>query len=72
MSQQPSAVLDTIQIRYDLSYLTYLRMKSWAQSRSVSMRLACNTLLNNALDEHGVTRDPAVLLGVRQPEEKPA
>lgn len=66
MTQQPSAALDTIQIRYRLPYLTFLRLKLWKQSRSVSMSVACNTLLNNALDDAGVSRDPAVLLGLEE------
>lgn len=66
MTQQPSAALDTIQIRYRLAYLTFLRMKAWKQSRPITMSVACNTLLNIALDEQEVTRDPAVLLGLEE------
>ncbi len=68
MTQQLPAKLDTIQIRYRIVYLTFLRMMAWKRQRSVTMSVACNTLLNNALDDAGITRDPAVLLGV---EEKP-
>ncbi len=68
MPQQPSATLDTIQIRYRINYMTFLRMMAWKRQRPVSMSVACNTLLNNALDEAGVTRDPGALLGL---EEKP-
>jgi len=68
MTQQPSAALDTIQIRYRISYLTFLRMKAWKQSGSLSMSEACNWLLTVALDELGVSNNPSVLLGL---EEKP-
>ncbi len=68
MTQRPSAALDTIQIRYRISYLTWLRMKVWKQSDPMSMSQACNMLLVRALDDYEITRDPAVLLGV---EEKP-
>jgi len=66
MPQQPSVTLDTIQIRYRISYLTFLRMMAWKRQRPVTMSVACNTLLNNALDEYGITRDPAALLGVKE------
>jgi len=66
MPQQPSAALDTIQIRYRISYLTWLRMKAWKQDNLPSMSKACNVLLDYALDKEGVTRDPAVLLGLEE------
>ncbi|MBA7474252.1 hypothetical protein ES707_09600 [subsurface metagenome] len=68
MTQQPSAALDTIQIRYRIGYMTFLRMMAWKRTQPLSMSKACNVLLNCALDEMKVTRDPAVLLGL---EEKP-
>ncbi|MBA7613098.1 hypothetical protein ES703_20341 [subsurface metagenome] len=68
MPQQPSAALDTMQIRYRINYLTWLRMQAWKRSRPVTMSVACNLLLNVALDKEGVSRDPNVLLGL---EEKP-
>lgn len=66
MTQQPSAALDTIQIRYRLPYLTFLRMKAWKQRLPISMSGACNVLLSLALDSEGVTADPAVLLGLEK------
>ena len=66
MPKQPSATLDTIQIRYRIAYMTFLRMMAWKRQRPVTMSVACNTLLNNALDEAGVTRDPNVLLGLAE------
>ena len=66
MTQQPSAALDTIQIRYRISYLTWLRMRLWKQQRPITMSVACNTLLNKALDDEGITRDPNVLLGLSE------
>ena len=66
MTEQCSAKLDTIQIRYRIAYMTFLRMMAWKRQRPVTMSVACNTLLNNALDEYGITRDPAVLLGVKE------
>lgn len=64
MPQQPSAALDTIQIRYRITYLTFLRMKAWKQRQPITMSVACNALLNKALDVEGVTADPNVLLGL--------
>ncbi len=66
MNQQHSASLDIIQIRYRISYMTWLRMMAWKRQRPVTMSVACNTLLNNALDDAGVTRDPGVLLGQKK------
>ncbi len=66
MTQQPSAALDTIQIRYRISYLTYLRMKAWAQHSGFSASETCGLLLAFALDRKGVTDDPAVLLGLEE------
>ncbi|GAI64857.1 unnamed protein product [marine sediment metagenome] len=66
MTQQPSAALDTIQIRYRISYLTWLRMRLWKQQRPITMSVACNMLLNKGLDDEGVTGDPAVLLGLEE------
>ena len=66
MTQQPSVALDTIQIRYRISYLTWLRMRAWAQHSEFSMSEACSLLLAFALDQKGVTIDPAVLLGLEQ------
>ena len=62
----PVAALDTIQIRYRISYLTWLRMRLWKQQRPITMSLACNMLLNKALDDEGITRDPNVLLGLQE------
>jgi len=64
MTQQPSAALDTIQIRYRISYLTWLRMKAWAQKEGLSVSDACEILLDHALTEYQVTADPNVLLGL--------
>lgn len=69
MTQQPSATLDTMQIRYRIAYMTFLRMMAWKRTRSVTMSVACNTLLNNALDDAGVTRDPGVLLGLEETKQ---
>ncbi len=66
MPQQPSVALDTIQIRYRISYLTWLRMKAWAQQQGLSTSDACGILLDRALTEYGVTADPAVLLGLEK------
>ena len=63
------AKLDAIQIRYRISYLTWLRMKLWKQSRPITMSVACNMLLNKGLDEHGITRDPNVLLGLKEKQD---
>jgi len=68
MTQQPSVALDTIQIRYRIGYMTFLRMMAWKRTQPVTMSEACDRLLNNALDEQGITRDPAVLLGLEKPE----
>ena len=68
MLQQPSVTLDTIQIRYRISYLTWLRMRAWAQANEGSMSRACERLLWVALNHLGVTEDPAVLLGLEKPE----
>ncbi len=68
MTQQPSAALDTMQIRYRIPYMTFLRMMAWKRGRPFTMSQACNKLLTRALDEIGITNDPAVLLGL---EEKP-
>jgi len=68
MPQQPSVTLDTIQIRYRISYLTWLRMKAWGQQQDMSPSEACQVLLFLALNEQGVTADPAVLLGLEKPE----
>ena len=66
MPQQPSVALDTIQIRYRISYLTWLRMKAWAQKEGLSVSDACGILLDHALTEYGVTADPNVLLGLEE------
>jgi len=66
MPQQPSAALDTIQIRYRIPYITWLRMQAWKRNRFGSMSVACARLLKNALDDAGVTADPAVLLGLSE------
>jgi len=66
MTRQDGATLDTVQIRYRIAYMTFLRMMAWKRKRPVTMSVACNTLLNNALDDAGVTRDPAVLLGTKE------
>jgi len=68
MPQQPSVTLDTIQIRYRISYLTWLRMRAWAQHQGLSLSAACGVLTDLALNEQGVTADPAVLLGLEKPE----
>lgn len=68
MTQRPSAALDTIQIRYRIAYLTWLRMRLWKQQRPITMSVACNRLLNKALDDEGVTSSPTRLLGL---PEKP-
>ncbi len=66
MIQQPSAALDTIQIRYRISYLTWLRMKALAQPFNMSISAVCNRLLDEALDDNNVPRDPNVLLGLEE------
>jgi len=66
MTQQRSAILGSIQIRYRIAYFTFLRMTAWKRERSIGMSLACDTLLNQALDAEGVTTDPAVLLGLEE------
>lgn len=66
MTQQPSAALDTIQIRYRISYLTWLRMQAWSRANEGSMSAACDHLLNYALERLGVSSDPAVLLGLEE------
>ena len=66
MPQQPSVALDTMQIRYRIGYMTFLRMMAWKRTQPVTMSVACDTLLNNALDDQGITRDPAVLLGMKE------
>jgi len=68
MPQQPSVALDTMQIRYRISYMTFLRMMAWKRTQPITMSQACNMLLNVALDEMGVTNDSAMLLGL---EKKP-
>jgi len=70
MPQQPSVALDTIQIRYRLPYLTFLRMKSFKQGYPLSMSQACNMLLECGLDQYGITKDPAVLLGLSEGSPK--
>lgn len=66
MTQQDGDTLDVIQIRYRIAYMTWLRMLAYKRSRPITMSVACNTLLNNALDDIGITRDPAVLLGQKE------
>ena len=66
MTQQPSVALDTIQIRYRIDYLTFLRLKAWKQTHDFSMSVACNKILACGLDMMGVTTDPAVLLGLEK------
>ncbi len=66
MTQQPSATLDIVQIRYRISYLTWLRMKLWAQSNQVSVSAACEWLLMHALDHQRIPIDPAMLLGLTE------
>ena len=66
MPQQPSAALDTIQIRYRISYLTWLRMRAFRQGYPLSMSQSCNMLLECGLNQYGITKDPAVLLGVKE------
>ena len=70
MPQQPSVALDTIQIRYRISYLTWLRMRAWAQHQELSVAKACGVLLDLALSEQGVSADPAVLLGLSEGSPK--
>ena len=70
MHQQPSVALDTIQIRYRISYLTWLRMRAWAQHQHLSVSVACGDLLDLALSEQGVANDPAVLLGLSEGSPK--
>jgi len=69
MTQQPSAALDTIQIRYRISYLTWLRMKAYAQFGTLTISKACNNLLVYALDLSGITDDPNVLLGLGEKKQ---
>lgn len=66
MPQQPSAALDTIQIRYRINYLTWLRMQAWKRGHPISMSEGCNMLLDRALDDLGITADPNVLLGLEE------
>lgn len=66
MIPQPSAALDTIQIRYRISYLTWLRMKAWGAKYHLGPSVACHALLMQALEAEGVTEDPAVLLGLAE------
>ncbi len=70
MTQQPSVVLDTIQIRYRIPHLTWLRMKLWAKKRRVSLSHACAFLLCHALDDLHVSADPVVLLGLKEKEDE--
>lgn len=66
MTQQSSATLDKIQIRYRISYLTWLRMQAWSRKQNKSMSRCCNALLSYALNQLEVPRDPAVLLGTKE------
>jgi len=69
VTQQPSAALDTIQIRYRISYLTWLRMQAWRRGHPISMSEGCNMLLDRALDDLGITADPNVLLGLEEKDD---
>lgn len=66
MTQQPLTPLDTIQIRYRISYLTFLRMKVWGRQYQLGPSVACHALLMQALEANGVSEDPAVLLGLEE------
>ncbi|GAI47238.1 unnamed protein product, partial [marine sediment metagenome] len=46
--------------------LPWRRMKLFAQTLKVGMTAACDSLLGEALDQLGVSRDPAVLLGLEE------
>ncbi len=70
MTQQPSAALDTIQIRYRIKYHTWLRMQAWSRRENKSMSTACDLLLMVALDVAQIPRDPAVLLGLEEKDGK--
>lgn len=69
MTQQPSAALDTIQIRYRIPYLTWLRMRAWGRHYHAGPSEACHILLQLALNEQGITEDPAVLLGLEEKKD---
>ncbi len=69
MTQQPSAALDTIQIRYRISYLTWLRLKAYAQYAQLGMSYACDAMLGQGLDDVGIATDPAVLLGLEEKDD---
>ena len=62
MSQHPPITLQDPQIRYRIRYLTWMRLHAWATWHNVSCSRACNTLLTEALTNHGVPADPAALL----------
>jgi len=59
---KPLAQLSKIQIRYNIRYITWLRIRAWAKTQNSSMSASCDHLLAVALDEVGVTADPNKLL----------
>jgi len=65
MTESHTAYLYLIQIRYRVRYITWLRLRAWAQANASNMSEACDLLLGHALDHQNVASDPNELIRLR-------